>query len=86
MLKSKHTVGATDKISFDADVQGQIENLASNPHGDLQDAGGHEEDPILQADRLISGLPPEDHVVRASQEMMPRRRDTIRDMFTRRRP
>ncbi len=82
-MRRKITINEEDKISFDKDVEGQIANLAQNPHGNLDVSGGFDEDPILLATRLISGLPPDEAVVAASEESMPRRR--IQDMLSRRR-
>lgn len=83
LMRRKITINEEDKISFDKDVEGQIANLAQNPHGNLDVSGGFDEDPILLATRLISGLPPDEAVVAASEESMPRRR--IQDMLSRRR-
>jgi len=83
VMRRKITINEEDKISFDKDVEGQIANLAQNPHGNLDVSGGFDEDPILLATRLISGLPPDEAVVAASEESMPRRR--IQDMLSRRR-
>jgi hypothetical protein len=52
-------VGEDDAISYDADVAGQIANIATNPHGDIEGAGGFDVDPIELALRMTGGAPAE---------------------------
>lgn len=60
--KRRIVVGEDDRISYDADVAGQIANIAVNPHGNIADGGGFDVDPIEIALRHMGATPVEEPV------------------------